>query len=131
MTSDSRESSPLPPRASRLRRAHALRRGRRPRLSAASSVTLDNGLQQLTCRAPAARATPKQTLNRPGPSAAITPPARIARTAGWTQLARRTHSIAEESANSERRADDAERDLLEGKKAQFSCKDCVGEDFEA
>ena len=39
------------------------------------------------------------------------------------------HSIAEESSQSERRADEAERDLLEGKKAKFM-QDRVGEDFD-
>jgi ribonuclease R len=39
------------------------------------------------------------------------------------------HSIAEESSQSERRADEAERDLMEGKKAKFM-QDRVGEDFD-
>jgi len=39
------------------------------------------------------------------------------------------HNIAEESSQSERRADDAERDLMEGKKAKFM-QDRVGEDFD-
>jgi ribonuclease R len=39
------------------------------------------------------------------------------------------HDIAEESSQSERRADDAERDLMEGKKAKFM-QDRVGEDFD-
>ena len=39
------------------------------------------------------------------------------------------HSIAEESSQSERRADDAERDLMEWKKAKFM-QDRIGEDFD-
>ncbi len=39
------------------------------------------------------------------------------------------HEIAEESSQSERRADDAERDLMEWKKAKFM-QDRVGEEFE-
>jgi ribonuclease R len=39
------------------------------------------------------------------------------------------HSIAEESSQSERRADEAERDLMEGKKAKFM-QDRIGEDFD-
>src|ERR1035441_9674413 len=39
------------------------------------------------------------------------------------------HDIAEESSRSERRADDAERDLMEGKKVNFM-QDRVGEDFD-
>jgi ribonuclease R len=39
------------------------------------------------------------------------------------------HSIAEESSHSERRADEAERDLMEWKKAKFM-QDRVGEDFD-
>jgi ribonuclease R len=39
------------------------------------------------------------------------------------------HDIAEESSQSERRADDAERDLMEGKKVKFM-QDRVGEDFD-
>jgi len=39
------------------------------------------------------------------------------------------HLIAEESSQSERRADDAERDLMESKKAKFM-QDRVGEDFD-
>jgi ribonuclease R len=39
------------------------------------------------------------------------------------------HSIAEESSQAERRADEAERDLMEGKKAKFM-QDRVGEDFD-
>jgi ribonuclease R len=39
------------------------------------------------------------------------------------------HIIAEESSQSERRADEAERDLMEGKKAKFM-QDRVGEDFD-
>jgi ribonuclease R len=39
------------------------------------------------------------------------------------------HDIAEESSRSERRADDAERDLMEGKKVKFM-QDRVGEDFD-
>ncbi len=39
------------------------------------------------------------------------------------------HNIAEESSQSERRADDAERDLMEWKKAKFM-QDRVGEDFD-
>jgi ribonuclease R len=39
------------------------------------------------------------------------------------------HSIAEESSQSERRADDAERDLMEWKKVKFM-QDRVGEDFD-
>ncbi|HTC49068.1 MAG TPA: VacB/RNase II family 3'-5' exoribonuclease [Candidatus Aquilonibacter sp.] len=39
------------------------------------------------------------------------------------------HNIAEESSHSERRADDAERDLMEWKKAKFM-QDRVGEDFD-
>jgi ribonuclease R len=38
------------------------------------------------------------------------------------------HSIAEESSHSERRADDAERELMEWKKVKFM-QDRVGEDF--
>jgi ribonuclease R len=40
------------------------------------------------------------------------------------------HDIAEESSQSERRADDAERELMEWKKIKFM-QDRVGEDFEA
>ncbi|MGC1452048.1 MAG: VacB/RNase II family 3'-5' exoribonuclease [Candidatus Sulfotelmatobacter sp.] len=39
------------------------------------------------------------------------------------------HEIAEESSQSERRADDAERELMEGKKVKFM-QDRVGEDFD-
>jgi len=39
------------------------------------------------------------------------------------------HEIAEESSQSERRADDAERELMEGKKAKFM-QDRIGEDFD-
>jgi ribonuclease R len=39
------------------------------------------------------------------------------------------HEIAEESSQAERRADDAERDLMEWKKAKFM-QDRVGEDFD-
>jgi ribonuclease R len=39
------------------------------------------------------------------------------------------HAIAEESSHSERRADDAERELMEWKKAKFM-QDRVGEDFD-
>jgi ribonuclease R len=39
------------------------------------------------------------------------------------------HEIAEESSQSERRADDAERDLMEWKKVKFM-QDRVGEDFD-
>ena len=39
------------------------------------------------------------------------------------------HDIAEESSQSERRADDAERDLMEWKKVKFM-QDRVGEDFD-
>ena len=39
------------------------------------------------------------------------------------------HSIAEESSQSERRADDAERELMEWKKVKFM-QDRVGEDFD-
>jgi ribonuclease R len=39
------------------------------------------------------------------------------------------HSIAEESSQSERRADEAERDLMEAKKAKFM-QDRIGEDFD-
>jgi ribonuclease R len=39
------------------------------------------------------------------------------------------HAIAEESSQSERRADDAERELLEWKKAKFM-QDRIGEDFD-
>ena len=39
------------------------------------------------------------------------------------------HDIAEESSQAERRADDAERDLMEGKKAKFM-QDRVGEEFD-
>ena len=39
------------------------------------------------------------------------------------------HEIAEESSQSERRADDAERDLMEWKKVKFM-QDRVGEEFE-
>ena len=39
------------------------------------------------------------------------------------------HSIAEESSQSERRADDAERELMEWKKAKFM-QDRIGEDFD-
>ena len=39
------------------------------------------------------------------------------------------HAIAEESSQSERRADDAERELMEWKKAKFM-QDRVGEDFD-
>jgi len=39
------------------------------------------------------------------------------------------HTIAEESSQSERRADEAERDLMEGKKAKFM-QDRIGEDFD-
>ena len=39
------------------------------------------------------------------------------------------HAIAEESSQSERRADDAERELMEWKKARFM-QDRIGEDFE-
>jgi ribonuclease R len=39
------------------------------------------------------------------------------------------HEIAEESSRSERRADDAERDLMEWKKVKFM-EDRVGEDFD-
>jgi ribonuclease R len=39
------------------------------------------------------------------------------------------HAIAEESSQSERRADDAERELMEWKKAKFM-RDRIGEDFE-
>jgi ribonuclease R len=39
------------------------------------------------------------------------------------------HIIAEESSQSERRADEAERDLMEGKKAKFM-QDRIGEDFD-
>jgi ribonuclease R len=39
------------------------------------------------------------------------------------------HAIAEESSQSERRADDAERDLMEWKKAKFM-QDRIGEDFD-
>jgi ribonuclease R len=38
------------------------------------------------------------------------------------------HAIAEESSQSERRADDAERELMEWKKAKFM-QDRIGEDF--
>jgi ribonuclease R len=40
------------------------------------------------------------------------------------------HDIAEESSQSERRADDAERELMEWKKVKFM-QDRVGEDFDA
>jgi ribonuclease R len=40
------------------------------------------------------------------------------------------HEIAEESSQSERRADDAERELMEWKKVKFM-QDRVGEDFDA
>ena len=40
------------------------------------------------------------------------------------------HDIAEESSQSERRADEAERELMEWKKAKFM-EDRVGEDFDA
>lgn len=39
------------------------------------------------------------------------------------------HAIAEESSQSERRADDAERELMEWKKAKFM-QDRIGQDFE-
>jgi ribonuclease R len=39
------------------------------------------------------------------------------------------HTIAEESSQSERRADDAERELMEWKKAKFM-QDRIGEDFD-
>src|SRR5947208_2832380 len=39
------------------------------------------------------------------------------------------HAIAEESSQSERRADEAERELMEGKKAKFM-QDRIGEDFD-
>jgi ribonuclease R len=39
------------------------------------------------------------------------------------------HEIAEESSQSERRADEAERELMEWKKAKFM-QDCIGEDFD-
>src|SRR5439155_10967096 len=39
------------------------------------------------------------------------------------------HAIAEESSQSERRADDAERELMERKKAKFM-QDRIGEDFD-
>src|SRR5207302_6889170 len=39
------------------------------------------------------------------------------------------HSIAEESSQSERRADDAERELMEWKKAKFM-QDRIGEEFD-
>jgi ribonuclease R len=39
------------------------------------------------------------------------------------------HEIAEESSRSERRAADAERELMEGKKAKFM-QDRIGEDFD-
>jgi ribonuclease R len=39
------------------------------------------------------------------------------------------HAIAEESSQSERRADDAERELMEWKKAKFM-QDRIGEDFD-
>jgi ribonuclease R len=39
------------------------------------------------------------------------------------------HEIAEESSQSERRADDAERELMEWKKSKFM-QDRVGEDFD-
>ncbi len=43
----------------------------------------------------------------------------------WEEL----HDIAEESSQLERRADDAERDLMEGKKVKFM-QDRIGEDFD-
>ena len=75
--------------------------------------------------------SPRATIPLPpGPSAAITP--RTARRsqplAGPIPL-EELHAIAEESSHSERRADDAERELMEWKKVKFM-QDRVGEDFD-
>ena len=67
---------------------------------------------------------------RPGPNAAIMP--RIAtpsNLSGGPIPLDELHNIAEESSLSERRADEAERELMEWKKVKFM-QDRVGEDFD-
>jgi ribonuclease R len=54
-----------------------------------------------------------------------TPPAELGGPISTEEL----HEIAEESSQAERRADDAERELMEGKKVKFMA-DRVGEDFD-
>ena len=66
----------------------------------------------------------------PGPNAATIP--RIARRLNLSEARsplEELHEIAEESSRSERRADEAERDLMEWKKVKFM-QDRVGEDFD-
>ena len=65
-----------------------------------------------------------------GRNAAITPPTANPHDplAGPIPL-EELHDIAEESSHSERRADDAERELMEWKKVKFM-QDRVGEDFD-
>ncbi len=68
---------------------------------------------------PAEAASPWSKRRRPGPS----PPGE------GPIAADELHSIAEESSQSERRADNAERDLMEWKKAKFM-QERIGDDFD-
>jgi len=65
-------------------------------------------------------ATPWSKRRAPTPSASVNGPLSI----------EELHDIAEESSQAERRADDAERELMEWKKVQFM-QHRIGEDFEA
>ena len=66
---------------------------------------------------------------RPGRSAAITAPSRSGPPEGGPIPLEELHDIAEESSQSERRADEAERELMEWKKVKFM-QDRVGEEFD-
>ncbi len=66
----------------------------------------------------------------PGPSVATMQPiANRTKPLGGPIKTEELHEIAEESSQSERRADDAERELMEWKKVRFM-QDRVGEDFD-
>ena len=87
-----------------------LRNGAAQALSTASAVTTDTPSPWSKRRDPAAHRESLEPVAGPIPLEEL-------------------HEIAEESSRSERRADDAERDLMEWKKVKFM-EDRVGEDFD-
>jgi ribonuclease R len=92
------------------------------RFSAASSVTLEQRASAPGVSRHAQAESPTPWSKRRDQAKELEPPT------GPITL-EELHEIAEESSQSERRADEAERDLMEGKKAKFM-QDRVGEDFD-
>ena len=94
------------------------------RVSARSSVPAAE-VREPSARAPRAKDSPSPwTKRRPMQPAGL--PARLE---DGPIAIDELHAIAEESSQTERRADDAERELMEWKKAKFM-QDRIGEDFE-